>query len=159
VREALGPDARPDEPVRAWPIPTRVTRAHLAWGRALFAGDAIAAVDPFSGEGIGQALLTGELAAHAVLAAGATRPAEARRRYEAAVRRELFADHAMSQALLHTLSTPRRAELSLGLGALTPWTRRNVARWLWEDEPRAIALTPSRWHRRFLTQPSPYPPA
>jgi menaquinone-9 beta-reductase len=157
VRSALGPDARPDEPVRAWPIPMSVNRARLSSGRALFAGDAIAAVDPISGEGIGQALLTGELAAHAVLAAGATRPAEARRRYEAAVRHELFADHAVSRALLQTLSTPRRAEASLRLGGLNRWTRRNVARWLWEDEPRAIAITPSRWHRHVFAQPSPYP--
>jgi menaquinone-9 beta-reductase len=113
-------------------------------------------VDPVSGEGIGQALLSGELAAQAILAAGATRPALARERYEASVRHELVADHRLSRALLATLATPRRAELALGAVGLTDWTRRNVARWLWEDEPRAIALTPSRWHRRFLARPSPF---
>jgi hypothetical protein len=24
---------------------------------------------------------------------------------------------------------------------------------MFEDEPRAVMLTPSRWHRRFLAQP------
>jgi menaquinone-9 beta-reductase len=156
VRAALGPDARPEEPARAWPIPARVDHVRLATGRALFVGDAAAAVDPVSGEGIGQALLSGELAAQAILAAGATRPALARERYEASVRHELVADHRLSRALLATLATPRRAELALGAVGLTDWTRRNVARWLWEDEPRAIALTPSRWHRRFLARPSPF---
>jgi hypothetical protein len=30
---------------------------------------------------------------------------------------------------------------------LNPWTRRNFARWLFEDYPRALALTPGRWNR------------
>ena len=42
-------------------------------GRVLFVGDAAAATDPMTGEGIGQALLTGVLAAEAVLA-GRARP-------------------------------------------------------------------------------------
>ena len=36
------------------------------------------------------------------------------------------------------------------------WTRRNFARWMFEDEPRAIALTPHRWHRRLFTRPGPF---
>jgi hypothetical protein len=30
------------------------------------------------------------------------------------------------------------------------FTRRNFARWMFEDEPRAAVFTPRRWHRRFL---------
>jgi hypothetical protein len=33
------------------------------------------------------------------------------------------------------------------------WTRRNFARWLWEDYPRAMIATPSRWHRGMFTGP------
>ena len=36
------------------------------------------------------------------------------------------------------------------------WGRRNFARWMFEDEPRAIITTPSRWHRRFLKRPGAY---
>jgi hypothetical protein len=36
------------------------------------------------------------------------------------------------------------------------WVQRNFARWMFEDEPRAIAFTPSRWHRDFLQRPGPY---
>jgi hypothetical protein len=36
------------------------------------------------------------------------------------------------------------------------WGRRNFARWMFEDEPRAVALTPRRWHRRFLRRPGAY---
>ena len=36
---------------------------------------------------------------------------------------------------------------------LTPWTRRNFARWMWEDYPRAILGTPDRWRRGAMTTP------
>ena len=42
---------------------------------------------------------------------------------------------------------------AMAAAALTPWTRRNFARWLWEDYPRAILGTPDRWHRGMLTPP------
>jgi hypothetical protein len=54
----------------------------------------------------------------------------------------------MSRRLGRVLARRRGAEAALrivaGSGA---WGRRNFARWMFEDEPRAIALTPSRWHR------------
>ncbi len=43
----------------------------------LFVGDAVAAADPMTGEGIGQALQTGALAAEALLVAGPRRPGPA----------------------------------------------------------------------------------
>jgi hypothetical protein len=36
------------------------------------------------------------------------------------------------------------------------WGRRNFARWMFEDEPRAVLVTPRRWHRRFLTRPGAF---
>ena len=73
LRDILGPDARPTEPVRAWPIPTRYDPARLANGRVLFVGDAAGVVDPMTGEGIAQALETGMLAAEAIAAGGDAR--------------------------------------------------------------------------------------
>src|SRR3546814_2328496 len=58
IRAVLGDEARPESPHRAWPIPARIDQAVLATGRTLFAGDAAAATDVMTGEGIGQALLT-----------------------------------------------------------------------------------------------------
>jgi flavin-dependent dehydrogenase len=95
IRDVLGPTAAPEAPHRAWPIPARVDRVRLSAGRALFVGDAAAATDPMTGEGIAQALVTGRLAADAIIRIGTTRPAEVARDYEAAVRRELFAVHRM----------------------------------------------------------------
>jgi flavin-dependent dehydrogenase len=141
----------------AWPIPARIDDVTLSRGRTLFVGDAAAATDVMTGEGIGQALLTGRLAADAILAAGLQDPATACATYETAVRRHLFADHAMSRVLGKVMRRPLGARGAIRLvGASGAWGRRNFARWMFEDEPRAVVFTPRRWHRGFLARPGAY---
>ena len=36
------------------------------------------------------------------------------------------------------------------------WGRERFARWMFEDEPRALAVTPRRWHRRMLAGPGAF---
>jgi geranylgeranyl reductase family protein len=158
IRAFLGEGAEPESPHKAWPIPARVGRLPLtaAGGRVLFVGDAAAVTDPMTGEGIGQALLTGELAARSVLT-GAD--------YEASVHRELVADDRLSRALVRVLRHPLGARGSVRVAGATAWTRRNFARWLFEDYPRAYVATPGRWREHSLTgagawapPPIPRPP-
>jgi geranylgeranyl reductase family protein len=158
IAEALGPAAHARGPAKAWPIPARVDRAVLAGagGRVLFVGDAACATDPLTGEGIGQALLTGRLAADAIDRAGATAPAAAAARYRAGVTREWLPDHRMASALSGVVRHPLGARAAVRVAGSTAWTRRCFGRWLFEDEPRAAALTPRRWHRRFLARPGAY---
>ncbi len=158
IREALGPDARPEAPHRAWPIPARIGDIAITRGRALFIGDAAAATDPMTGEGIGQALLTGTLAAEAILAGGPNNPGAATDRYRRAVARELVADDKMSRLLIRALRHRKGARAGIRVAGLTDWTRRNFARWLFEDYPRALIVTPHRWRRRMFTGPGAYRP-
>ena len=154
IRSVLGPDARPEDPHKAWPIPARVGRVPLVGPHTMFVGDAAAVTDPMTGEGIGQALVTGRLAAEAILA-GAGAPAA----YEREARRELVADDRMARLLIPLLGRPMIARGALKLTGATDWTRRNFARWMFEDYPRAIAATPRRWHRGMLTGPGAYTPS
>jgi geranylgeranyl reductase family protein len=156
VRELLGPGAEAEGPHKAWPIPARVGAVAQTDGRALFVGDAAAATDPMTGEGIGQALASGMWAADAVLAAGDHDPALAASRYDAMVQRELATDHRLAAALGRVLAVPRAAQLALDATAMSPWTRRNFARWMFEDYPRAVLATPRRWHRGMLTGSGAY---
>lgn len=160
IAAALGPHARPEAAHKAWPIPARVDRAVLAdtSGRALFVGDAACATDPLTGEGIGQALLTGRLAAQAILGAGALQPALAAAHYRAAVAQEWVPDHRMAAALSRVLGHRLGARGAIRVAGASGWTRRSFGRWLFEDEPRAAALTPGRWHRGFLARPGAYAP-
>jgi geranylgeranyl reductase family protein len=154
IREALGPEAVLEDRHTAWPIPAGIDRAVLSSERTLFVGDAARATDVMTGEGIGQAVLTGRLAAEAVLADGD--PAAVRSAYERSVRQHLFADHRVSKMLNGLLSRPLIARGAVRVVGLNGWTRRNFVRWMFEDEPRAVAVTPRRWHRQFLRQHGTY---
>ena len=165
IRALLGPDAQPEAPHRAWPIPTRIDDVVLADGRVLFVGDAAAAADPMTGEGIGQALATGTWAAEAILGVGAGSggglgaggdPLAVSRRYETTVHREMVADHRFGRLLGDALGSRAGASAAIALGGLTPWTRRNFARWLFEDYPRATVLTPRRWSRSVFASDGAY---
>jgi geranylgeranyl reductase family protein len=155
IRSVLGTEAWPESPHRAWPIPARIDRAVLASRRTLFAGDAAAATDALTGEGIAQALVTGVLAAEAI---GATpgSPDSVTATYRDGVRRALVADHRMSMLLTNAVRHRKSVRAGLRLAGATAWTRRNFARWLFEDYPRAVVATPRRWRRGTFTGPGAY---
>jgi flavin-dependent dehydrogenase len=154
IVSALGGGFVPEGRHTAWPIPARVDSAVRSAGRVLFVGDAVCATDLLTGEGIGQALGTGMLAAQAITE-GAS-PADVRARYSKLLDRHFLADHRMSAALGGMLTRRGVAESVLRLVDTNGWTRRNFARWMFEDEPRALVLTPRRWHRGFLKRPGAY---
>lgn len=160
LREVLGARARPRGPVRAWPIPTAYTRARLADGPVLYAGDAAAVVDPLTGEGIAQALETGVLAGEAVARGGDTDTVAAH--YTRVVDRALGRDLRFAGRLQHILAAPMGARAAIKAADMSDWTRRSFGRWLFEGYPRAVVLTPDRWHRRRFTAPGAFwqtPPA
>ncbi len=139
---------------RAWPIPADLRRAPLSTGRVLFAGDAAGATDPMTGEGIAQALATGTMAVEAILAGGG--PGDIARRYDAAVEHHLGPDLRFAANLGKILRSPLGARTAVRAAGLTDWTRRNFARWLFEDYPRALVLTPGRWRRGAMSAPGAY---
>ena len=154
IRELLGPNATPEAPHRAWPIPARIDTAVKATRRTLFVGDAVGACDVMTGEGIGQALLTGVRAAECIRDRAAL--GDVAERYSAAIDEELLADHRMSALLVRALQHRKGARAAIRVAGATSWTRRNFARWLFEDSPRGLPFTPSRWHRGVLSGPGAY---
>jgi flavin-dependent dehydrogenase len=130
-------------------------------------GDAACATDPMTGEGIAQALLTGRWAAEAITAGlvgetgepgepGAADPTAVAAAYEKEVRRGLFADHRMSVRLSRTIAHRRGINAALRLAGSSSWSRGHFGRWLFEDCPRAVVVTPLRWHRGALSSPGAY---
>jgi geranylgeranyl reductase family protein len=161
LRSVLGPRAEAEGTHRAWPIPARLRAVDLAaaGGRALFVGDAAAATDPLTGEGIAQALLTGALAARAVVAAGDGTPAAAAARYRQDVGRELVPDAVLSTLLTRIVRHRKGVRAALRVAGATAWTRRSFARWLFEDYPRALLATPRRWREHSLAGAGAWPDA
>ncbi|MEO6120606.1 MAG: geranylgeranyl reductase family protein [Acidimicrobiales bacterium] len=159
IRQVLGPDARPEAAHKAWPIPAQVDPAALtgAGGRALFVGDAARLCDPMTGEGIGQALESGALAAAAIVAAGALAPGRAAAQYRRSVAQGLGLDNRLAAMLSrHGISHRKGVRASLALADASAWSRRNFGRWLFEDEPRAILATPHRWHAGLFHRPGAF---
>ncbi len=151
IRDALGSTATPEAPHRAWPIPARLGDIPSVVGRTILVGDAAGATDPMTGEGIGQAIETGRLAATAIADAGFDRPTEAGRHYRSELERSMVRDHRLAGRLSSVLSKPRGADTAIAVAGASDWTRRNFARWLFEDYPRAALFTPHRWRRRLFT--------
>lgn len=154
IRAILGPRAEPEAPRRAWPIPAAFDPRRCTAGRVLFAGDAASVVDPMTGEGVAQALESGMLAAHAVADGGPVAAVAAR--YRTTIDRELGRDLRFARRVQRILRTPTSAAGALALVDTSAWTRRNFARWMFEDYPRALLLTPDRWRSGALTPAGAY---
>jgi geranylgeranyl reductase family protein len=158
IARVLGVGAAPAGPWRAWPIPARIGSAALSGlgGRVLFVGDAAGACDPMTGEGIAQALETGEAAAQAVVEAGPARPAAAATRYRRVIRCGMAVDDHLARKLSAVLARPTGSGRALSIVEASGWGRRNFARWMFEDYPRAALATPHRWHRHMFNRPGAY---
>jgi geranylgeranyl reductase family protein len=158
IREVLGRDATPEAAYRAWPIPARLPSSAVtgAGGRALLAGDAARAADPMTGEGIGQALETGIRAAGAILAAGPRHPELAARHYERHLSSGMGIDHRLASGLSRVLRSESGARAAVRVAAASTWGRRQFARWLFEDYPRAALATPTRWRPGLLQAEGAY---
>jgi hypothetical protein len=70
--------------------------------------------------------------------------------YRQAVHGGLVADNRLASGLSRVLESPRRTRGAIRVAGSTGWSRGNFVRWMFEDYPRAIALTPRRWHRGVL---------
>ncbi|HSO95832.1 MAG TPA: geranylgeranyl reductase family protein [Acidimicrobiia bacterium] len=149
LRAVLGARAEPESRYRAWPIPTAYSAARLVDGRVLYAGDAAAVVDPMTGEGIAQALDTGVFAADAI--AADVDPSRVGAHYRDTVDRALGRDLRFAAFLQRLLQSGIVANGAIRAAGLSPWTRRNFARWMFEDYPRAALFTPDRWRRDLFT--------
>jgi geranylgeranyl reductase family protein len=158
IARVLGPEATPVGPWKAWPIPAGITATALSGlgGRVLFVGDAARACDPMTGEGIAQALETAGLAARAVCAAGPWRPAEAAARYRRQIRWGLGVDDRLARDLSRVLARPRGARGALRIADRGEWCRGHFVRWMFEDYPRAVLVTPHRWRRRGFRRPGAF---
>ena len=148
VVEALGPEFEIEGRHTAWPIPARIDSIPLTSRRILYVGDAVGATDVMTGEGIGQALLTGRLAAEAIDRHHDGDDGQIESAYEQSVRDHLFADHRMSKRLGRVLEhqrgargaiASRRRQRRMGTAQLRPLdVRGRTAR----DRHHAAPLAP-----------------
>jgi flavin-dependent dehydrogenase len=156
VVDALGAEVQWDDRMTAWPIPAAINRATLSHRRVLFVGDAARASDVLTGEGIGQALLTGRLAAESIVRHDTSRPELAANAYERSVREHLFADHRTSQVLSRVAAHPAIVDLGMRLTDTSTVAKQALARWMFEDAKRSSLATPWRWRGGETPRPGAF---
>ncbi|MGB9112378.1 MAG: NAD(P)/FAD-dependent oxidoreductase, partial [Acidimicrobiales bacterium] len=158
VRSLVGADASLEAPARAWPIPARLDVSALSAldDRVLFVGDAAGVADPFTGEGIGQALETGIVAARAITDKFARGPAQVAAAYRQAIAASLAKDHAIARVCGRLFAHASSASAVLRVVDSAPFVRRNVARWLFEDYPRAVVTSPGAWQDAARLRPGAF---
>ncbi len=103
--QRLGLEAAESVERHGWMIPVRPPAQGVARGRVLLVGDAAGLADPLTGEGIGNALRSGRLAARALLAAGD--PARVRAHYERELEREILRELRLAARLARLLYAER----------------------------------------------------
>jgi geranylgeranyl reductase family protein len=149
LRSLVGRKAHQESQTSSWPIPTAPLGAALTAleGRVLFVGDAARLADPMTGEGVGQALESGIAAGRAIAEATASRGdagATASERYQAVLSASLLRDNKLAASMSRLLGTRFGARGAVRLTGLGVWSAA-FGRWLFEDYPRAVLLTPGRW--------------
>jgi len=113
--EGLGLGDVPVFNLRAAPIPVSPRTGGFAAGRVLLAGDAAGLADPLTAEGLSHALLSGRLAAGALLASGFD-PGVIRQAYHSRLKTEILGELRLAQFFARLVfSHPRVAGRLFGL--------------------------------------------
>ena len=127
-----------DMSIRATPQLTHHTRPVDPNCRKLFRiGDAVGYIEPFTGEGIGWALLSARLASHAIISeAGHLRPAtQAASYYQRSYHRALSKHHHRCRLVSLALRSPRLVSTSVQLASYFPKITGSVAQFITGNTP------------------------
>lgn len=76
--------------------------------------------------------------------------------YQRSVSAGLGVDNRLAAALSRVLAHPVGARGAVAIAGRSEWTRSNFARWMFEDYPRAVLVTPRRWARPLLSPRGAY---
>jgi menaquinone-9 beta-reductase len=147
-RGDLRPDARPGPVMGGW-LRMGGVGTKPAAGNVLLAGDAAGLINPLQGEGISPAMVSGRLAAEAVLAGPARAAPAYAEAIEAAFGQYMAGASALQSALLHRPRTTSAVTRLL----TAPAVRRTIAgTWsiYWNDLADGARPRPSAWTARAV---------
>ncbi|PIQ84219.1 MAG: hypothetical protein COV75_03320 [Candidatus Omnitrophica bacterium CG11_big_fil_rev_8_21_14_0_20_63_9] len=141
--------ARLEGRLEGWVLPQWNCRARLSRDRALLIGDAAGLVDPLTGEGIGNAIVSGQLAAAEgaeALRAGDL-SASRLRRYDRQVHRRLGPELQLAALGVRLLQAPWLVDGLIALADSQPWMGRALSALIGAPEGKRELLTVAGWRR------------
>lgn len=139
---------------KGWLIPCQYDGGRLTASRTLFVGDAACLPDPMTGEGIGQALRSGRVAAETIIAGGT--PASITARYRAEIDRDIGASIRVSRLVRRALRHRKGVRIPTRLFGSSELLQRSFALWLYEAVPRRALFTPRGWLGLVRRPPGAY---
>jgi geranylgeranyl reductase family protein len=122
-------NAKMVEPVKGWNLPLGPSARKLAGKGLLLVGDAASLIDPFSGEGMGNAMYSGRLAAKVAIKCLKKKDFsdEALSEYEKQLRQSLDAELRTSAKLLKWAKYGFLVDFVIGKAARSKWVRDQIS--------------------------------
>lgn len=132
--------------IHGWGLPLAGNELTLSTDNVLLAGDAASLVDPFSGEGIGNAMYSGMMAAHAIntaLRAGDFSAAFFREHYDSVVNRRLGEEFKVSGTLQQLCKYPWIFNMVVNKAQKSKTLRESIGSMFYDMQLREQVKKPS----------------
>jgi geranylgeranyl reductase family protein len=155
---ALAPrfkNAKLIDKIHGWGLPLASNSLTLSTDNVLLAGDAASLVDPFSGEGIGNAMYSGMLAAHAIntaLRSGDFSAAFFREHYDSVVNRRLGEEFKVSGTLQQLCKYPWIFNMVVNKAQKSKTLRDSIGSMFYDMQLREQVKKPSFYLKILLNR-------
>ncbi|MEK6902312.1 MAG: NAD(P)/FAD-dependent oxidoreductase, partial [archaeon] len=138
---------------QGWTLPFGSHRRTLSFDGALLCGDAAALIDPFTGEGIGNALLSGKIAGETVAAAHEKNDFSRTflMQYENEIWNTLGAEFETSFTLQKWARYPFLLNMAIKKAATKPRIRSVLSGMLLDEQPRQELVKPLNWFKLLVS--------
>ena len=144
-------NAKPISGISAWDLPLGSKKVALSGNRFLLAGDAASLVDPFTGEGVGNAMWSGFAAAEHIEKALASGQFDQKfnSRYDRFVYKKLWSEMKLSTTIQNLINKPWLFKLVMNHAAGNEFLKQSVTRMIDDLEERKKLRRPW-WYVRVL---------
>lgn len=143
-------DAVPEGPVRGYGLPLGSKRRPISGGGYMLLGDAGSLIDPFTGEGIGNAMISGLKAAEVVSSCNGDFSASRLKAYDEAVYKRLWPELNLSKRMQELVRFPWLFNLVVNKASRSAELRDTIA-CMFEDIDLRGRLKDPRFYWRVLT--------
>lgn len=145
--------AEPLETVKGFGLPLGGKKRALSGNRFLLVGDAASLIDPFSGEGIGNAIRSGRIAAMHIEKAVTANDFSAayNKAYDASIYQKMWKEFKISQVLLRMAKMPRLCNFIIKKANSVGYVRQQLTKALADMDHRgSLFLKPGFYWRLFF---------
>lgn len=146
-------DAKPLETIKGYGLPLGSKKRNLSGERFLLTGDAAALIDPFSGEGIGNAIRSGRVAADHIINCFKNQDFSAafNKAYDKEIYHRMWNEFKISRTLQNAVRYPRLFNFAIKKAGQSKYLQRFFIEALANvDKKKKLLLTPAFYYRMLF---------